>query len=570
MIKEKLTEYLKLHKSFKIFLFVFPVFFLILFLVTFGLFDGYFEQDEWLGIASAMSSFNLPWWDPFIARSTHFSPLGILFWRNLYNTFHLQANYYFLIELIIHASVSTLVFILSLNLTKSKKVALLTSLLFLLNSRAHQAFTHLAIFHVTTTSMFFIMLFVIYLTGIKSKYFSFKNVLIMITIFFTAISFREEGYIIAPLFVSYIIFLDRFKINKKNIKYFALLIIGLFLGLFARYYSQVLNTQPVPIQYQITGDGSTYNLLTVPIKLVVQNLIYSERIVQFFINYHQKILPGMISNVYMDLAPYMDMAFVFIFIFLLFVFMFWLWIFKQSKVLSLILFLTSWIFFHAVMLSFVGRPLNVLEPRYLYFSSFPVFLILSIILVSIFSSKSRNSSINIIKKSIIIFVIGLLFLTSFQEIRNAINKVSYSGIAKKKVLSNLVITHPKLSKNSIIYIKCKSDCYRNNEFGISTENVLPFSSGPGLNILITYASLSGDGEEWAPFLTEDFLFPYLKQGYKKNADRSFGYFVDKAQLEETLSKQNISPNIVIALEYNEENFTFRDISKEFRETISKK
>lgn len=548
------------------FLKVFPLFFFIIFIATFGLLQGYFQQDEWMGIADVMLSYSRPWWYPYLPW-VHFSPIGVFIWSTLYKVFHLQAQFYFLIQLIIHASCATFVYILTTKITKKKAVGLLTALLFLTNARAHQAFTHLAIFHTTTLAMFFILLFFVFLSGIKSKVLSFKNALILTLIFIAAVATREEGFIIIPIAIAYLFCFDKNKICKKNIIPLGIFSIGVVAFLAVRIFAQMLNPVPVPLKYQITGSGAKYNMATVPVKFVVQNLIYSERFVLFFVANTQKAYPE-IDSFFTSHAPIMDAGFFYVFSMMAIIFAFWLWRVRPKRMGPMLIFLFTWIFANAFILSFVGRQLSVIEPRYLYFSSFPVLCLLSIFLYTMFISQDKLKIINVAKKIFVIFILGLLVFTSVEEIRGAVRRQIVDGEAKKKIIKSLLTVHPTLSKNTIFYVKCKVECYRNNrDFGISNQNVLPFSSGPGMNFLVVYASVQGQEKDWGQFFTNLFLFNTFSEDYKKIGDRSFGYFVTKSKLEETLKKNKLSTDIVVALEIDESTYNFKDISKEFRKTI---
>lgn len=548
------------------FLKVFPVFFFIIFIATFGLLQGYFQQDEWMGIADVMLSYSRPWWHPYLPW-VHFSPIGIFIWSTLYKVFHLHAQFYFLIQLIVHASCATLVYILTLRITKKKAIALLSGLLFLTNARAHQAFTHLAIFHTTTLAMFFILLFFVFLSSIKNKVLSFKSTLILFLIFIAAVATREEGFIIIPIAAVYLFCFDKDKINKKNIIPLAMFSIGVTAFLSVRMFAQLLNPVPVPLEYQITGSGAKYNMVTIPVKFVVQNLIYSERFVLFFIANTQKAYPE-IDSFFASQAPIIDAGFFYVFSMMAIIFAFWLWRVRPTRIGPMLIFLFTWIFANAFMLSFVGRQLSVIEPRYLYFSSFPVLCLLSIFLYTVFISQDKLKIINVAKKLFVIFILGLLVFTSVEEIRVAVRRQMVDGEAKKKIIKSLLTVHPTLSKNTIFYVRCKVECYRNaRDFGIPNQNVLPFSSGPGMNFLVTYASVQGQEKEWGQFFTNMFLFNTFSEDYKKIGDKSFGYFVTKSKLEETLKKNKLSKDIVVALEIDESTYTFRDISEEFRKTI---
>jgi len=555
------------QKALKTFLIVFPIFFIIIFLVTLGLLNGYFEQDEWLGIATVMKSYNLPWWSIFIPGQMHFTPVGNIIWGTLYKLFKFQAQYFYLVELIVHASVSTLVLILTARLTKNKTIAILTGILFLLNGRAYQGFTHLAIFHTTDTAMFFMLLFFIYITGIKEKILTIKKTIILFLIFFAAACTREEGFIIIPILIVYLLTFGKKMINIKNIIPLSLFSVGFIIFLFLRFSAQSLYTEPIPLKYQITGYGAKYNLLTLPPKYVVQNLIFYDRISTFYLNNVHKAYPD-IESYFTSQAPLMDAAFFYIFSLILIVFILWLWIIKPKGIVPLLLFCLAWIWSNAFMLSFAGRNINVIEPRYLYFSGFPVLCLVSMFCYHLFNFKHKLKIVGLVSKILAVLLISVLLLTSLQEIRKPVDYANHSGTVKKTVLGNLRHTHPILSKNTIFYIKCKIKCYRNLELGIPNENVLPFGSGPGLNILLTYASIQGEEKEWGPFFINNFLFFTYAEDYKKIGDRSFGYFITKTKLEETLKKNKISKDIVVALEYNEANYTFKDISKNFRQTLN--
>ncbi len=548
----------------KNFVFLFLVFFVILFLATHGLLNAYFEQDEWGGFADTINSYTLPWWSFFASKGTHFIPLGSILWKFLYEVFGYQAQFYYLIQLVIHSLNSVLVYTLALQLSTKKSIALLCSFLFLLNGRAQQAFTHLAIFNSTDMAMLFMLLFFIYLAHIKEKIITAKNSVILILIFFISICFREEGFIIIPLFVVYLLTFGKSKINKSNSKSFIYLIIGVFITFLIRIFAQSLNTAILPASQQITGSGAEYNLLTIPIKFIVQNLIYSERIVIFLINHAHQAYPG--YTYFTSQAPLMDAAFFYIFGLIISVLALWLWLFKPKDIANYIIFFLAWIGSNAFMLSFVGRHISVLEPRYLYFASFPVFCFLAIFIHSVYVSRSKLRILDYIKKTSVIVVFALLIITSLQEIRLSVSDKVHGGIARKTLLKSLHEENPSLSRNTIFYIKCKKVCYRNGEFGIPNENVLPFSSGPGMIFLATYAR--GNEKEWGPFFADFFLWGLLDEGYKKIGDNSYGYFTNKNKLEETLRVNNLSKDVVVALEYDEEKFIFKNITKSFIGTIN--
>lgn len=548
------------------FLKVFPIFFLGIYLVTFGLLRAYFEQDEWAGFSLILNLLHQPWWHVFIPFEMHFSPIPTLIWSAMYQLFHLQSQYYYIVQFAIHAGVSTLIYILTKHLTKNTYVAMLTGVLFLFNSRAHQAFTHLAVFNSTDTCMLFIALFFVYLTTIKGKLLSIKQAIILSVIFLAAVFTREEGYIIIPTFVAYILCFDREKINKMNIKSIGMMAAFLLIFLFGRYFAQGLRTEITPVKYQVNGSRAVYNLLTIPIKLVDQNLLYYAHIANFFYKYYEKFYPGMIKNFFTDNAPLMDIGYFYLFGIFTSLATLWVWLVRPKRIGPLLLFFSVWIFFHTLTLSFVGYPIFILESRYLYFSAFPIFCFVSIMLYTTFTLYSKYTAVRFFTKTIVILVLSLLSVSSFLEIRKVVRDEVKRGEAKTMVLHSLHQVHPKLANNTIFFVQCKTKCFRNGDLGIPNENVLPFSSGPGMILLISYTV--DHEKKWGPFFTNSFLFDIYAEDYKQLGERSFGYFVTKSKLEDTLKKHNLSKDIVVALEYNEENYTLRDISEDFRKTIN--
>jgi len=556
-----------MRNKFLFFLLSFSFFFGIILLFTHGLFNNFFEQDEWGAIGVTIYSNNLPWWNFFISRGVHFSPIGFILWSLLYKFFGLQAEYYTLVHLLMHALASFLVFVLSSKLSGSRKIGLLTGILFATNGRANEAFTHLAI-NTTVGVFIFISLFFVYLVDIKNKYFTKLNVFILFIIFLAAVFIREEGIMILPMFIVYLLIFDKEKINKRNTKPFLGMFIGLILFLILRYASQLLNTTFIPDASMASCGSVLYNLIMLPIKLVVQNIIEGVKILNFLLTNGPRIYPDMQVSVLESYPVFMDFAYTFLFTLVILIFTFWMIFLKNKKILNLVLFSICWILCNAFILAFVGRRLYMVEERYLYFSSFPVLFLISIFVFSLFKSCSGYKILNIVKKIVSISFIVFLVGTSYFSIQSAVKYKTFNGEARRSLLNSILTVHPTIPNNTIFYFQCKDICHRNELFGLSSAWVLPFSSGPGWNILVLYSQKQE--EIWSKFLTDDFLLNLSSQGYKRIDNDGFGYFIDKNLLIKTLKENDIDSNIVVALEYNEENFTINDITPEIRDELNKK
>lgn len=538
----------------------------LILLFTHGLFQTYFEQDEWGAFGDVIYHHNLPLWSFFISKGVHFSPFGFIFWFVLYKLFALQAHYYVVVQLLLHALASFLVFILGSRLSGDKRVGLLTGILFALNGRSNQAFTHLAVFSTTVNAVIFITLFFIYLTRIKTKYFIIKNVIILFSLFLCAVFFREEGFIIIPLFISYLFLFDRVKINRKNSKAYLFLFLGLSLFLLIRIVAQSLNTTSDLGGGEVFHRTVLYNFTTLPIKFIVHNFIDANRLFFFFLDKSNTLYQGIKFN-YLDVYPiFMDFANLIIFLGISLVFGLWLYFSKRTNILKYLLFACIWIVSNAAILSLVGRSIYKIDQRYVYFSSFPVLFLTSLFLVSLFSSANGRNIINTGKKVFAVILVLFLVITSYQDIQVAVHQKAFNGTARKKLLESIRTLYPTIPKNAVFYFTCQRSCYRNGQnFGIPSESVLPFSSGPGWILLVHYAN--GHEKTWGKFLTDSFLLDYKTEGYKKIGEYGFGYFITKKKLQEAIQKDQFPRNAVIALEYNEDTFTFRDVSEQVQETL---
>lgn len=542
-------------------------FFGLILFFTHGLFNNFFEQDEWGAIGVTIHSALLPWWNIFISRGYHFSPIGYVLWLALYRFFGLHAEYYTFVQLLMHAAASYLVYSLSSRLSRDKKVGLLTGILFATNGRAYQAFMHLAI-NTTVGVFIFIMLFFVYLHTIKNKLFTAAQVISLFIIFLTAVSIREEGVLIVPMFIIYLLVFDRIRLNRQNVKPFFYLGIGFFTFVGFRYISQRLNVDYIPTQMQASYGSVLYNFGTLPIKLVVQNIISGVNIFKYLVANGSQIYSDTQISVLGAYPVFMDLAFAVIFIFMLTAYGIWLLICKSRAIIKLLLFCIFWLISNAFILAFVGRRLYIVEERYLYVSSFPVLLLISVFIISLFRVRVKNVYTQLLCKLISVSIILVLLTTSYFEIQDAVKYKSFNGKARKSLLASIVAVHPTIPEKTIFYFQCKGVCHHNELFGLSSAWVLPFSSGPGWNILVLYCQKQE--AIWGKFLTDDYLLNLNSQGYKEMGNDGFGYFTDKKLLKDTLREKRLSSTTVIALEYDEDSYKVTDISSIFRQELDEK
>lgn len=544
-------------------------FFLLIYWFTHGLTNTFFQQDEWNGFGYVIYLRQSPWWAWFnLLGPSHFIPLSQFYWFVMYRLFGYEASYYALNAITLHAIASYLVYLVAKRFTGNNPVAILTSFLFATNSRSAQAFTHLAVFPATITSFIIIMIFFLYLTTLRAKTtFQKKDLLILLGIFFTSVFLREDGLILPALLPVYLWLFTPKVFQRRNLWFFAIFyacIIGFF-GF--RVYLQTHAATAIAITAGSFKKIYLYNAISLPFKLVVQNIfegidlfnIFWDHKQLVYTEYHHQITVGLMYTVVYDFVILV------VFTILAGLFLFVTRNYKNPIFWKPILFCIAWILISAWLLSVAGRPMNVVESRYLYLSSFAVLLIFSQLLVFIFQK-------NYIGKIFVVLSIGALLVMSYKEVQITIKRYVFQSQARKHILVDLLRLHPTIPKDTVFYVTCSKVCYRNNEsFGVPDELVLPYTSGPGWIFLLHYAKQNE--KAYAQFFTlyqgKEFLWDYGAEGFRKEGDYSFGFYRVKRHLEQALLEEKFSIDSVIGLSYDESDFSLHDNTKEVRADLQR-
>lgn len=569
-------------------IFIFLVLLALVIFFEWGFWNTYFVQDEWngFGVVVAMSQKPISSWFN-LSTSLHFFPLNIFSWFMMYRAFQYNAQYYALMAIFLQSVASFLVYILTKKLSKNSMVGILTAVLFLTNSRARTAFIHLGVFLNTIPFFIFVISFFFYLTHIVDRvYYGIKDAAILLALFLLAVLYREEGIILIPLLPIYLYIYNKRSLNKKNLKFFITFYGGTVAFFIYRIILQLTTTNADSISSQGYLNTVLYNGLTFPWKLIVQNILDGYYFVQLFLLEHPRYIypvalpPEIINSLFLDLALFI--------LFVSFVFIFFIInrnnkdrIFWKNTLFSLF-----FILFSSIALASIGRIMFRVEERYLYLSGFAVLFILASTFAYLFNIKSKSTFLNLGAKALVIALVFFMLTSSYTRIQSDIKAGQAQGKVRKQIISNVVNLYPTIPKKTIFFVKCKNICYRNGEFGLSNNLVLPFSSGPGWILLLQYAK--NDEHAYAPFFNryagigvvwywqegkfkkvpvKEYLWDMGAQGYRQIGDYGFGYFIDMDLLRKTLVKENLSKNIVIGLEYDEKASIIKDVSETIRKEL---
>lgn len=553
----------------------FFAFFALIFWFTSGVTQTFFQQDEWNGFGLVLQLQEGSWLDWFgLLSPSHFIPLSQFVWFVMYRLFGFEAQYYALAGLVLHAISCVLIVRLGEIMTKNRWIGLLTGILFATNFRAAQAFTHMAIFPATLTGYIVIISFLLYLFTIDGKkLFHRTHAFVLSGLFLFSMLFREDGLILPVLLLGYLAFFQPKAFSKKNLWFFII-----FFGVVAAFVLFRVSLQLTnPHAIGITGSGAlktiVYNAVSLPVKLVVQNIFEGIQLfnlfwankARFYPEYHHQITTGLMYTVVYD--------FVMLTVGVLLACLYGIFSLgkKYEKYWHIVGFSLLWIVVSAGLLSVVGRAHNVVESRYLYLTSFPVLLMLAQLFVHLWSLRTSRV-VRLIARVAVITVVVIFTWWSYRDMQITIARYKKQSAARMSLLASLLKLYPTIPQRSIFYVECGGVCVKNIDLvGVPNEYVLPFTSGPGWIFMLQYAR--ADEKAFAPFFSrldgKEFLWDLGVQGYRQIDNRGFGYFVDKKLLLETLRDRKLDPSVVIALAYDEESHSFRDISPSVQQEMQR-
>ncbi|HEX8965869.1 MAG TPA: hypothetical protein VF820_05555 [Patescibacteria group bacterium] len=553
-------------------IFIFLIIFISLSVFDRNFWNTFFQQDEWNGFGTVIAlshGSSIGWFG--VLGSYHFVPFSQLLYFGLYKLFEYQAQYFAITSLILHAFATLLVYTLYVKLTKKKFLSVILSLFFAFNVNTSQAYLHLAIFPATVTCFIATMIFFVYLEKISSSpRFTIKNVFILLALFFLSVGLREDGLLIILLFPLWSVLFAKKFLKKEN-----RLSLGLFGGIIAafflfRFALQIFTPHVISLTKDSYWVTFLINLVWFAPKIFAQTFIDGNSLLMFVWNFAQKFV-GFQIDLNTALKILLPSAFIVIDVLLAGILIAGYRLSKKTE-RKLIIFGVGWAVAYSILLSAIGRQMDILESRYLYFPSFGVLLAVvtaSSVLIQKLLQKQKKFKQYIVAGCVLLIIFFLFF--SYKGIRSTIDTGVIQGNARKSILSSLQKLYPTIPKKAVIYVRCKTVCYRNAQFGIPNTVVLPFSSGPGYIFLLQYARRNETA--YARFFRKqkngiEFLWDYGAEGYKEMNGYGFGYFIHEDLLRSNVVKYHIPLSDVIGLEYNENTFTFTDISSQVRKEIS--
>lgn len=536
---------------------VFIIISVLVFTSYWGLWNAFFQQDEWAGLGNFYSLQGLGTKE--LVKELYTSMFGrglghFLFWTPAVNYVRYAAlglNYmpYVLLSLVLHASASVLVLLLALELSKDKIVALFALLFFIVASSASQAVlwvgTSLPTQMATIFSIVTVYFWTLWLKNEKKKDF-----LISTVSFVLAIGFKETALFLFILLPALTV------LKKPGLTKKILLVVG-FAGL-AYAATRILLTGSFT---QIFTLAHTFlsNFTKILLTGVAQAILPQEII----LNLADKILSlGVFKFVPIkgitayDIFLQERVVTPFLYVLsLLLLFSLVILIRRQkgkirdSLLVGLLIFVLS---FLPLMFIPTGELSAVfLSPRGLYIPLIGTAIIFGVMTKLLFN-----------KKSAILIVPLFFFMAHIFTLRSQVDDLVHLGQGRKAILNTIKNAYPNLPGNVVFYTESDKSYYGLPE----EEKIMPFQSGFGQTLLIWYYP----SERWPrEFLQNRFLWEITDKGYKEADGRGFGYFRDFGLLKSTVRQYNIPTSSVIAFSWDSKTKNLADITDHVRTKLSK-
>lgn len=531
---------------------------LITILIFLNLPNTFYQQDEWqtlghnlaegIGIFANASPLQL-----LFGETRPLSGLMYLIFLGFYKFTVVPAAIFGILFHIINA---TLTFYLVDKITKKRLVAFTASVFLIANSVSHQAVTWASAINTLPAATLILVAMITYL-----KYLEKADKKYLIVSFLSAILslyFKGVGiflFILLPLMT--FIYKNQ-EINKENIKIMLrtnlpLIFFG-FLMLLFRFGSVFFLTEKIAGFVGGVEDNSfvqTVLLRSILYPLTSLSQIFIPPLDLYSITpsiteIQYKFLVGSPLTGLVSQSIVADMVSIVGSVVILGLLSFMTYKCKDKIMSRNILFALLFFFLSLLPYVVLDRDSSYFSGRYFY---------VSVVSASILFGYIIYFFININKyfKWAMLFLVAIFLFHHASIIRRDINYQVNLGNERKALLYGIKDIYPKLEKDSIFYVTS------NKEYNPPITN--PFQNGLGYVLEVWYYD---SGNIPKSFLSENFLWDWGTEGYKRRDDRGFGYFQDIDKMAKEMAKNKLSRSIVHGFFLNSNSKKVFNISDEVK------
>lgn len=528
---------------------------LILIIIAYwGVWNGFFQQDEWNGLGRFYSLANL---DPitkliavyeplFRSGIAHFLPLLPVVNLLRYSLFGLNYEAYALFSIFLHiVSVVGIYFVIK-QISKDYLSALIGSVFFAIMPNASQAVRWVGTSLSTQLALIFSLWGIIFwIKWLETN--KIKGLFFSISFAIAAIFFKETALYLF-FFLPFSYFYKNGKIDKRVLFLTFSLVLSYVALRFLVLFSHNSLAGSIDSLFSIFTQA-LQNYIGVVFRGLTQIFISQEIVYKLLQN-----LLLIINKIYKDnilLEPvFFEQSIVRPVIFIIGVFLLILIVIRK-KYLYLGYLLTSFLpiaFISAAELSGLFLP-----SRDLYI---PLVGAVGLIgeLGARFIRKRRSSYL---------FLFLLYFLVNFYVLRYENIRLTQVGVQREQILRTIKNQNPFLSEKVVFLIESDVSYYGLPE----KDKILPFQSGFGQTLLVWYASSENFPKI---FFENDFLWDIKSQGYIESDKRGFGYFRDKEEFLKSVDKYHIASESVIGYKWHSQSNFLENVTIDLRRELDKR
>ncbi len=522
------------------------------------IFLGFFQQDEWFAFSEYIRiSKNLgDLINNFFAFNvTHYVPLGRLAGYLEYQLFKLNYLPYAIFGLILHIGIAIAIYFLIKRIFENKVIGIISAFIFIFADYGYQVISwptgNLANQLSIIVSLGSLIVFFRFLKEEKTKLFWISYFLLLLSLTF------KESAIAFFLFLPILFFMySKDSLKKKHFYPLVIFVTGIFYGLFRVVMILVTNNVAETAVGSHSKFSLVYNLLTFPIKAIVQTIIpinleisLAKKLSLLFpINVRGEV--GTTTyDIFLQKRILEGLTFILFTIIIAIIVVLYKKI-QNKEIKKIILFGAFFIIFNSFIYALSPERsgiIPIIDSRNLYFLTVGSSIIVGTFIYLLMKRKRIIGNIFLF----IFFGINMFYLkqdiTVIQE---------YSNV-RETILNQIKEDHPILPNPVIIYTESDSSFYGLPE----SDRILPFQSGFGKTLLVWY-----DRENKFPtgFFADNILWPIQSEGYKEIDGVGFGYYRDFEKLAKFVKENNFNKNSIISYSFNSEVNSLKDITTQIQ------
>ena len=556
---------MKMSKLFTVMVICFIPF--IIFYTYRGLFQTFFQQDEWLtfgyvlagGIIANISQNSIV--QLFAGTNRIF---GSVINNMVYKYFPFRMDILVWFSLVVHTLNTFLWYAVVLAVTKKRLIAFTSALFFAMNVTASQSVSWFASIFTTLPAAMFIFISILffkrYIDTRKLRFLLFTQVFSIVAYFF-----KESSIFLFFLYPMLIVFWKKRQFSYLDTaKYFFVFILYACFAIFFRVNSirglgasaGVYVSNSSFMWQKVVMHAFFYPIFSLPQIFIPQQIMF--KIADWF----QKINYGGIQGLLTTQLGVESIVSDFISFVIAVAMLCGIYIIgKKQKNLRTPLYLAL-LFTVMSFLPFVilDKGNAYLDSRYFYIGSAGGSCVFALLLSGIitFFRKSHRFVYWFVIVIMSIFGAGYIY-KSYQFITRDIQTMVLVSRERKNILSQLQTMYSQIPENPVFYVTGNHYGY----YGLPEVKV-PFQQGFGFTLMVRYFK---SGKIPPTLLREAFLWRIQDQGYREVDQKGFGYYYDLNVLKKQVDDGIIVSSQVIGLYYDTDTKKLFDITVETRKKL---